>query len=54
MDIYIMHYNYKNKYLVEIIDSIVYVYKIKFVSLIHHYSLFIQKLFLLVNRRFAL
>ena len=29
MDIYIMHYNYQNKYLVVIIDSIVYVYKNK-------------------------
>ena len=29
MDIYIMHYNYENKYLVVIIDSIVYVYKNK-------------------------
>ena len=26
MDIFIMHYNYENKYLVVIIDSIVYVY----------------------------
>ena len=29
MDIFIMHYNYENKYLVVIIDSIVYVYKNK-------------------------
>ena len=29
MDNYIMHYNYENKYLVVIIDSIVYVYKYK-------------------------
>ena len=28
-DIFIMHYNYENKYLVVIIDSIVYVYKNK-------------------------
>ena len=50
-----MHYNYENKYLVVIIDSIVYVYKKKFVSLIHHYSLSVkQKMFLLVNQRFVL
>ena len=29
MDIYIMHYNYENKYLIVILDSIVYVYKNK-------------------------
>ena len=29
MDIFLMHYNYENKYLVVIIDSIVYVYKNK-------------------------
>ena len=29
MDIFIMHYNYENKYLVVIIDSIVNVYKNK-------------------------
>ena len=29
MDVFIMHYNYENKYLVVIIDSIVYVYKYK-------------------------
>ena len=29
MDIYVMHYNYENKYLVVIIDSIEYVYKKK-------------------------
>ena len=29
MDIFVMHYNYENKYLVVIIDSIVYVYKNK-------------------------
>ena len=30
MDIFIMHYNYKDKYLVVILDSIVYVYKNRF------------------------
>ena len=29
MDIYIMQYNYRDKYLVVIIDTIVYVYKYK-------------------------
>ena len=29
MDIFIIHYNYENKYLVVITDSIVYVYKNK-------------------------
>ena len=29
MDIFIMHYNYENKYLVVLVDSIVYVYKNK-------------------------
>ena len=29
MDIFTMHYNYENKYLVVIVDSIVYVYKNK-------------------------
>ena len=29
MDIYILHYDYENEFLVVIIDSIVYVYKNK-------------------------
>ena len=54
MDIFILHYNYENKYLVVIIDTTVYVYKKKIVNLIHQYSLSKQKMFLLVTQRFVL
>ena len=37
MDIFTMRYNFENKYLVVIVDSIVYVYKKKFVSLTLHF-----------------
>ena len=39
MDIFVMHYNYEKKYLVVLIDSIVYVCKkIKFVEHNIHYK----------------
>ena len=55
MDIFTMHYNFENNYLVVIVDSIVYVYKIiicKFLTLRCSHSK--QKIFLLVNQGFVL
>ena len=49
-----MHYNYENKYLVVIIDSIVYVYENKICNFDQPLFSFQQKMFLLVNQRSVL
>ena len=54
MDIFIMHYNYEDKYLVVIMDTSVYVYKYKICKFDPPLSSFQAKnIFLLVNQRFV-
>ena len=54
MDIFTMRYNFENKYLVVIVDSIVYVYKHKICKFDPPLFKFQAKMFLLVNQRFVL
>ena len=54
MDLFTMHHNYENKYLVVIIDSIVYVYKNKIYKFVPPLFIFQAKMFLLVNQSFVL
>ena len=54
MDIYIMHYNYENKYLVVIIDTTVFVYKYEICKFDPPLFSFQAKRFLLVCQRFVL
>ena len=52
MNIFMIQQNYQSKYLVKI-DGDVYVYKMKNVNLINHFSLFNQNTYLLVNQKFV-
>ena len=52
MDLLIMQYNYRNKFLF-VIDGDVYVYKHENVNFTKPSSLFKQKMFLLVNQKFV-
>ena len=54
MDIFTMHYNFENKYLVVIVDSVVYVHKNKICKFDPPLFTFQAKMFLLVNHRFVL
>ena len=54
MDVFIMHYNHENKYLVVIIDSIVNVYKNKICKFDPPLFTFEAKNVLLVNQKFVL